>query len=111
MTLTEFIALALATWRVSAALTEEEGPFEVLAKMRHLAGVRYDEDSWSYGENQLAEALTCVWCLSPWVGALWLAFWLTAKRKIAFYAALPFAFSAVAIIVHGRGIRYRKRSN
>jgi hypothetical protein len=109
MSVVEFTALALATWRVSVALVEEDGPFEVLAKLRERAGVRYDEESWPYGENALAKMLTCLWCLSPWVGTLWLAFWLAAPG-LAFCAALPFAWSAVAVIVHGRGVRYRRRS-
>lgn len=110
MNTVEFAALALATWRVSVALSEEEGPWETLARLRRWAGVRYGEESWPYGQNPLAEALICIWCLSPWVGAGWLVFWFVAPTA-AFHAALPFAFSAVAAIMHGRGVRYKKRTD
>ena len=106
MTLVEFLVLALATWRVSSMLVEEDGPFECLEKLRHWLGVRYDEQSYAYGENELAKMLTCIWCVAPFVGLFWAIFWL-ALPKAAFVAALPFALT-VGLVIHGRGIRYRK---
>jgi hypothetical protein len=61
-----FILLALATWRVTSLFVSEAGPFEVFAKLRHKIGVRYDERSIPYGTNVVANAFSCIWCLSFW---------------------------------------------
>jgi hypothetical protein len=106
MTILEFLVLTLATWRISSILVEEDGPFEVFDKLRHKLGVRYDEHSYPYGENELAKTLTCIWCVSPWVGLCWMLFWL-AWPQVAFYVALPLALTA-GLVIHGRGVRYRK---
>jgi hypothetical protein len=52
--ITELLILGLATWRVSSLLAEEEGPRGVLERMRYKIGVRYDEESYAYGTNELA---------------------------------------------------------
>ena len=92
-----YLILALATWRISSMLTDELGPWDLLIKFRHLIGVRFDEHSETYGTNVIAEAFTCVWCMSFWIGLAW---------TVAFYynphsvrLALPFALSAGAIII------------
>jgi len=109
VTLTEFVVYALATWRVASLLSEEDGPWAVFEKMRHLLGVRLDEQSWPEGKNQVAEALICIWCLTPWVGLAW-ALFVLVWPPVAFWCALPFALSAAAIIVNARGVRFRKRN-
>ena len=88
--------MALATWRVSSLLVFEEGPFMLLVKMRSLVGVYYDELSEPQGKNVVARALTCVWCSSIWVA---LGFAVLYYYDLAFWVALPFALSAVAIII------------
>jgi len=98
MTLTVFVIVALATWRVSVLLVNEAGPGDILAKFRKFVGVYYDELSQPVGKNTIADALTCVWCTSVWVGFFFAALWLVHER-LAFYVALPFALSAVVIIL------------
>ena len=92
----ELILIALATWRVSSLLVFEEGPFLILVKMRSLAGVYYDEFSEPQGSNVVARALLCVWCISFWVA---IGFTVLYFYGVAFWVALPFALSAVAIII------------
>ena len=92
----ELMLIALATWRVSSLLVFEEGPFLVLVKMRSLAGVYYDEFSEPQGRNVFARALLCVWCISFWVA---IGFTVLYFYGVAFWVALPFALSAVAIII------------
>ncbi len=62
----------LATWRLTSLLHSEEGPFEVFARLRDWAGVKYDEQSQPVSEKQIGKALACFWCCSIW-GALAIA--------------------------------------
>ena len=39
-TLTDFIILALAAWRLAYMLVEEDGPGAVFSRLRYRAGVR-----------------------------------------------------------------------
>lgn len=49
---------ALATWRVTHLLAEEDGPFDVVVRLRRRAGT-----------GQLGELMDCFYCLSVWVAA------------------------------------------
>ena len=108
MTAIEFVVLALATWRVSSLLAEEDGPGDVFARLRYWIGVRYDGDSQPYGENGFARWWLCMWCLPGLIATAWWLFWLAVPR-VAYTLALPFALWAVAVFVHSRGVRARKR--
>ena len=75
----------------------EAGPWNLLIKFRHFLGVRFDDHSEPYGKNVIAELFTCVWCISVWVGLVWvLAFYYDPRCVIL---ALPFALSAGAIMI------------
>ena len=63
----EQILCILATWRLTSLLVREDGPFDILGKFRHLAGVRYDQNSKPYPKYKLSGALICFWCASVWV--------------------------------------------
>lgn len=67
----EFVLLVLASWRLTSLIVQEDGPFEIFARLRRLIGVRYDE----YNQpiiytNTFARGITCVWCASMWVSFL-----------------------------------------
>jgi hypothetical protein len=94
----ELIVIGLATWRLTSLIVNEDGPFELLSKLRHALGVRYDEHSEVYGTNVIANALTCVWCASLWVAVFWAVLFLSYP-KISLIIALPFALSAIAIMI------------
>ena len=49
---------ALATWRVTHLLVAEDGPADVVVRLRRRAG-----DSW------IGEAMDCFYCLSVWTAA------------------------------------------
>jgi len=51
-----FVLAALAVWRVSFLLAREDGPWELLARARRLAG-----------RGMAGRLLGCVKCLSLWV--------------------------------------------
>lgn len=53
-----FLAGFLATWRISMAVTEEEGPFSVFVRLRS----RYPQNSW------FGRGIHCLWCVSFWAG-------------------------------------------
>lgn len=91
--------MALAVWRISHLFVEEAGPFDILAKFRHILGVRYDQFSVPYGESVAAQLFTCVWCLSVWVGsAVGLAYLFSPETTVN-VCLLP-ALSAGAIVVN-----------
>lgn len=62
----------LATWRLTHLLyagdPPEDGPFEMFAKIRDAAGVKFDEHSIPVSDNQIGKMLCCFWCTSVWAG-------------------------------------------
>jgi len=69
-----FILAGLAVYRLSRMIADEEGPFEVFARLRGLPNA----------ETWIGRGLACILCLSVWVAlpvALWidwsLSWWLT----------------------------------
>lgn len=53
-----FVLAALATWRVSHLIAEEDGPWNIVARTRARAGT-----------SELGELMDCFYCLSLWVAA------------------------------------------
>lgn len=90
--------LTLATWRISSLLANEMGPADILESFRHRIGVRYDDHNNRHGQNIIAEAMICVWCVSIWVGIALGLVW-TFNGVVATMISVPFALSAGAIIV------------
>lgn len=56
----------LATWRLAQLLHDEDGPWQIFARLRDVAGVRYDEWSRPYSDKQVGKMLSCFWCTSIW---------------------------------------------
>lgn len=72
-----FIASILATWRVSHLITAEDGPFNVVARLRAAAGAGF-----------LGALMDCFYCTSMWV-ALPLGYWVGhgwVERVVAWLA-------------------------
>ena len=67
----------LATWRLTHLVTAEDGPWNIVARLRRLAG-----------SGMLGEMMDCFYCSSVWVAApfaLWVASdWLS--RVVAWLA-------------------------
>jgi hypothetical protein len=55
---TRFVLGSLATWRVAHLLAEEDGPADVVVRLRSRAG-----------SGPLGELMDCIYCLSIWVAA------------------------------------------
>jgi hypothetical protein len=64
-----FALAALATWRVTHLLAEEDGPFDAVVRVRR-----------ALGDGQLGELMDCFHCLSMWVAAP-LTFTVTRRRE------------------------------
>lgn len=80
MTWLDFVALILATWRVSSLLVMECGPLDIFLRIRCAVGIQHDDqgrpEAWNGGV--LAGLFSCVWCMSIWAGGLlYLVWWLS----------------------------------
>jgi Protein of unknown function (DUF1360) len=51
-----FTLAALATWRMTHLLTEEDGPADLVLRLRRTAG-----------QSQLGQVMDCFYCASMWV--------------------------------------------
>jgi hypothetical protein len=94
----DFVVLGLATWRLTSLVVKEDGPWNLLARLRHLIGVRFDAASQPYGLNIVAEALTCMWCSSVWVGVAFSLSYLTFPEPTRL-VGFPLALSAAALVL------------
>jgi|SRR5580704_7878327 hypothetical protein len=63
----KFIVAALATWRVTHLLVSEDGPGDVVVRIRK-----------RLGDGVLGRAMDCFWCLSLWI-ALPAALFVTSR--------------------------------
>lgn len=98
MDILSFVVISLAVWRTAHLLSQEDGPWDIVAKIRYILGVRYDVHSNPVGQSMWAKMILCVWCNSVWVGAFWGVIYLVIP-PVAFALALPFALSASAIFL------------
>lgn len=119
ISIVHLLILALATWRISSLLVDEDGLFDMFEKLRIWAGVRYMKgetgeleqvvpDDTPRFKKTIAKWLTCRWCCSLWIGAgLTIAY--VAWGHVV-YVVLPWSISALAIIIDAMiGRRYRRR--
>ena len=99
--LTTFLVFVLATFRLSSLLAKEDGPGDLLIKLRMRLGTRYDEYSVEVPTNNLTQGITCMWCNSIWIAAL-ITLSLYLFPVITFWCLLPFALSAGAVVLEGQ---------
>jgi len=87
----DFLIGALATWRVSALLVREDGPYDLIARLRNATR-----------NTMPGRALECFYCTSLWTAApaaYWLAGatwrWIVVWLSLSGAACLLERFSAV----------------
>jgi hypothetical protein len=80
-----FAMAALATWRVTHLLVNEDGPADAIVRVRE-----------KLGDSQLGAMMDCFYCASMWVA---LPFALFAVRKPADRAAAWLALSGAACLI------------
>jgi len=93
------IIAILATWRLSAMMSYETGPFDVFTYIRESVGIVHDDTGQKIGvpETFIAKLLDCVWCNSVWIAfviVIMLYFY-----PVFVWFVFPFALSTGAIIV------------
>lgn len=99
------LILVFAVWRISYALVHEDGPYALFAVLRYRLGVREENDmtyvEWIDNKHRytLGGLFACVYCMSVWVGILFASLYLVHEQA-ATVAALPFALSGAALVVH-----------
>ena len=81
-----FVLATLAVWRVTHLFVAEDGPFDLLVRLRR-----------AVGSSVFGSLLDCFYCMSLWV-AIPLALWM--GQAWAEKAVLWLALSAAAILVH-----------
>jgi len=85
----DFLILALATWRITYMFVWEDGPGGIFVIFREKIIKK---------ASFLESLFSCVWCLSVWVGAI-IGISAIIKKTITLYVCLPFALSALAILI------------
>lgn len=97
----DILIVALAVARLSAMLVTEEGPYEMLARLRNRIGIRFDEFSFPYPTTELSKLFSCVYCMSVWVGVFFTVLYFFLP-KVAVVVSFPFALSSVAILFYAK---------
>ncbi|MBC7896928.1 MAG: DUF1360 domain-containing protein [Cytophagaceae bacterium] len=68
----QFLLITLATWRLTHLLVEEDGPWDLVVKLRK-----------ALGDSVAGRAMDCFYCLSLWISAP-LAFFVTTEPVALF---------------------------
>lgn len=92
------VIIALAVWRVSSLLAQEDGPYNILARFRKYIGIRYTEHPIPECRNEFARMIACMWCNSVWVGMAATVLYMVIP-DITVWLLLPLAFSTVTIVI------------
>lgn len=107
MDIFRFAVLALAIWRISNMLVNEDGPWMAFEHLRLRVGLQPAPCEECTRETdppgQMPGSLfSCVWCLSVWVGAV-VALLALLLPGVMFWLCMPFALSAVACLIDRSG--------
>lgn len=96
-----FLLASLAVWRIGNMISDidQAGPFGVLDWIRLKIGVKFDTYSVPFTERgSLADLMMCIYCNSLWIGVVFLIL-ILINQTLTIIVSLPFALSAVAIIL------------
>lgn len=87
MNIAQFVILALAMFRITRLIIADDGPWDVLARVRKRLGIGEP------GEVGFWDGLlSCPWCVSIWLAPL--AIWAVADWGSARWLLVPLAASA-----------------
>lgn len=94
---------ALATWRLSNLLVNEDGPFEVFDWLRAQFDVRWETEVQRHyllpgSNNEVGRMLLCIYCTSIWVAIFFVALTLLLPQ-VAFVVTAILALSAVSCLL------------
>jgi hypothetical protein len=97
MSLNVFFYLSLAAWRLASLIANEDGPWLMFKRLRGRAAQWCNQYRFCR-ELGLYDLFACEWCNSIWIGTGLTLLYLWIGEAIL-YLALPFAFSAVVIMI------------
>jgi hypothetical protein len=97
ITLTTFLYLALAAWRIANLFCNEQGPFGVFGFIRFMADFLCDVSPLCRRFG-LGELVSCEYCLSVWIGVGLTLLYVRFGDKVL-YLAVPLALSTVVILL------------
>jgi len=79
----DFLLMALATWRLMTLLMYEEGPWQLLTRLRGRLGILHDDDGPMAWPTSMPGAIfRCSSCMGLWMAPVVLALWWTAPVVI-----------------------------
>jgi len=78
----QVIILSLATWRISSLLHSEDGPWDVMKKLRKFFGIIHDEDGEPIAFPSLLSWMDCFWCVCLFVGLLISTIWCIMRTDV-----------------------------
>lgn len=81
----EFIIISIAIWRLTHLVSKEDGPFNIIYRLRKLAGA-----------GLLGDLLDCFYCLSIWIS---LPFAIATGPAIKEKLLLWMAYSGLACLL------------
>ena len=102
----DFLVMGLATWRLSAMFSYEDGPWKIFRRFRNKIGIEHvvpypsldgEENIFNATGGMLADLFSCVWCLSLWFAIIIVIFYQLWPGGTLIVCS-PFALSAVAVI-------------
>lgn len=92
--ITTDIAIALAVWRISVLLIDDNWPFNLMLRFRTWIGV-YDLEQSSW----VTELFSCVYCMSIWVTLALMAALYLSGTELPYPVIRVFAYSGAAVII------------
>ena len=87
------ITVGAATWYLSYAIIELNGPWQILARIRAWA---FKASGDNYG-GSFAELINCIYCLSPWVAGV---ISLAVTQSVAEFVLTALGGATVAIFIN-----------
>lgn len=90
--------MSLAVWRLSYMLVEEDGPYDWFETWRTKLGTNSEARHPNPHIDNIRGIFECVYCMSVWISFFFAALH-NFNNSFAFYLALPFALSALAILL------------
>lgn len=85
------VVYGLATWRISYMFMYEQGPFNIMVKLRERTGIRHDDTGHVLAVPD-GNVLGCIYCTSVWVAM--------CSLILPVLVLVPFAVSTIAILVN-----------
>lgn len=97
MSLTTFVFIVLAAWRLSNLLANEEGPWHIFKKLRRSAAM-LEKRTPFWKKFHLYEGCNCELCNSIWFGSLLTWLYLAIGDRIVLMV-MPLAISTCVILI------------